>query len=174
VRLSAQTFGGTGVKPVGDSTALEIDRQTPRSSPSSIGLSQAAGSFLAALFVLLIPPSYLLAIATAIGLHFLGALPLHHWSFFDWIVAPARFVLLCYPLLIPGAVLLTAGLVSEEITPGTLILLAFVWGLFCGIIIAWFPDPAAASFQKGIRAAYAGGFAASFSAWVHVVSCRPR
>ncbi len=155
--------------PVNESTPVRVDLETSSSSQSGTGLSRVARSFLTALFVLLIPPSYLLAISTAIGLHFLDALPLHHWSFLDWIVAPARFVLLCYSLLIPGAALLTAGLSSDEITPGTLILFTFVWGRFCGIIIAWFPDPAADSFHKGIRAAYAGGFATLFAAWVHAV-----
>ena len=162
------------MKPINESIEGEVILQTSSSRHCRTGFSRVIGSFVTALFILVIPFSYLLAIATTIGLHFLGALSLHHWSFADWIVTPARFVLLCYPLLIPGAALLAAGLSSDQVASGTLILIAVVWGLFCGIIIAWFPDPAAALFHKGIRAAYAVGFATLCAAWVHSVRNLPR
>jgi hypothetical protein len=129
---------------------------------------QVTRCFLIALVILTLPPLFLIAIATASLLHAKGVVPLHHWSPADWIVMPARFVLFCYPLVILGAALLTAGLMSSERTPTMLAMLAFAWGLFCGIVVAWFPDPVTAPFHKGVRGAYAGAFAASSAAWVYV------
>ncbi len=128
---------------------------------------QVTRCFLVALLILTLPPLFLIAIVTAALLHVTGAVPLSHWSLSEWIAIPARFVLSCYPLLILGAGLLTAGLMSSERAPTALPLLAFVWGLFCGIVAAWFPDPVIAPFHKGVRAAYAGAFAAFCAAWVY-------
>ena len=129
---------------------------------------QVTRCFLVALVILTLPPVLLIAVTTAALLHATGSVPLHHWSPSDWIVIPVMFVLFSYPLVILGAALLTAGLMSSEGTPTTLAMLALAWGLFCGIVVAWFPDPVTVSFHKGVRAAYAGVFAASCAAWVYV------
>ena len=141
----------------------ESDSAQVAARPS--GISRVIRSVFFALFFLVVPSALLGALFTALALHLLGVLSVQHWGLAQWLLMPARFVLFCYPLLLFGVGLLAAGLSSDEPANATIGFIAFAWGLFCGLVIGWFPDPAISEIPKAMRVCFALLLGVWFAVW---------